>query len=76
MMTLLKYNNTYLQMYGEYNITKSSQDVVYSDIWCDYTGHTKEELPEKYQEVEIIQRTNNNRIYRKLYFWENERNRH
>lgn len=60
MMTLLKYNNIYLQMYGEYNITKSSQDVVYSDIWCDYTGHTKEELPEKYQEVEIIQRTNNN----------------
>ena len=47
MMTVLRYGNIDLQMYGEYNITKSSQDVVYSDIWCDYTGHTRQQLPEK-----------------------------
>lgn len=60
MMTVLRYGNIDLQMYGEYNITKSSQDVVYSDIWCDYTGYTRQQLPEKYQEVQIIQKDNLN----------------
>lgn len=64
-MMYLKYINSSLEEYIElpifnsYYMTKSSQDVLYSDFTCDYTGHTKEELPEKYQEVEIIE---NNKI--------------
>lgn len=59
MTVVLRYGNIDLDIFGEYNITKSSQDVTYSDINCDYTGHTKAELPEKYQEVQIVQIDNN-----------------
>ena len=43
-----------LNIFDTYNITKSSQEVVFSDIKCDFTNHTSNDLPEKYQEVEII----------------------
>lgn len=47
-----------LPIFNNYSLTKSSQDISYSDFCCDYTGHTKEELPEKYQEVQIIDKNN------------------
>ena len=53
-MRLLKYGNIELKIYTGYEITKSSQEIVYSDCECDFTGHTAEDLPEKYQEVNII----------------------
>lgn len=52
---IIKYGDVELPVYNDYNITKSSQDISYSDFSCDYTGHTKNELPERYQEVEIIE---------------------
>nr|DAJ75856.1 MAG TPA: hypothetical protein [Caudoviricetes sp.] len=60
MTIVLKYGNTELNIFGDYNINKSSQDMTYSDINCDFTGHTKEELPEKYQEVKIVEKNGNN----------------
>ena len=41
-------------MYNEYQITKSSQDVTFNDLTCDFTNRTVEELPEKYQEVKLV----------------------
>lgn len=37
-----------------YEITKSSQEVSYSDLTCDFINKTVNDLPEKYQEVKII----------------------
>lgn len=56
---ILKYGNIELPVYKGCSVKKSSQDIVYSDIKCDYLGHTKEELPERYQEVQLIE---NNKI--------------
>lgn len=66
-MIKLKYGETLLDVYNNYEITKSSQDVVYSDLQCDFTGRTAEELPEKYQEVSLvdIDNLNNENV---LYF--------
>ena len=47
-----------LPIFNNYSLTKSSQDISYSNFCCDYTGHTKDELPEKYQEVQIIEKNN------------------
>lgn len=53
-MIKLKYGETLLDVYNNYEITKSSQDVVYADLQCDFTGRTQEELPEKYEEVKLV----------------------
>ena len=53
-MTKLKYGNVMLDVYNEYQITKSSQDVTFNDLTCDFTNRTVEELPEKYQEVKLV----------------------
>lgn len=52
--------NVYVELpiFNNYSLTKSSQDISYSDFCCDYTGYTKEDLPEKYQEVQIIDENN------------------
>ena len=49
-MTKLKYGNVELDVYNDYQITNSSQDVAFNDLVCDFTNHTIEELPEKYQD--------------------------
>lgn len=61
-MIVLKYGNTELIMYSEYSINKSSQDVKFSDVKCDFTGYSKNDLPVKYQEASIID-TETNEIY-------------
>lgn len=43
-----------LGILNTYEIEKSSQEVSFSDIDCDFTEFTAEDLPEKYQEVQII----------------------
>lgn len=53
-MTKLKYGNTMLDVYNDYQIINSSQEVAYSDIQCDFTNKTAEKLPEKYQEAKLI----------------------
>lgn len=54
-MTKLKYGNVELDVYNDYQITNSSQDVVFNDLVCDFTNHTIEELPEKYQETKLVE---------------------
>lgn len=55
MKVVLRYKNIDLDIFGNLNITKASQNISYSNINCDFTGHSKEDLPDKYQEVQIIQ---------------------
>lgn len=70
---VLKYGNTDLNIYDGYDLTKSSQEVTYSDLTCEFTGHSVDELPERYQEAKLIEISDFNtekilffRIYRKL----------
>lgn len=42
-----------LKVLDNYSISKSSQEVTFSSITCDFTGYTAEDLPEKYQEVTL-----------------------
>ena len=53
---VLRYGNTDLNIYDGYDLTKSSQEVTYSDLTCEFTGHSADELPERYQEVGIIEK--------------------
>lgn len=53
-MIKLKYGNTMLDVYTDYQITKSSQDVTFNDLTCNFTNRTTEELPEKYQEGKLV----------------------
>lgn len=54
-MIKLKYGNVILDIYDGYQITKSSQEVTFSDLTCDFTNRTIEELPEKYQEAKLVE---------------------
>lgn len=54
-MTTLNYGNCELEIANDYSISKSSQEVTFNSITCDFTGHGKEDLPKKYQEVKIVE---------------------
>ena len=54
-MIKLKYGNVILDVYNGYQITKSSQDVTFNDLTCDFTNKTIDDLPEKYQESKLIE---------------------
>ena len=54
-MVYLKYGKVKLKMIEGYDITKSSQEVTFNSVKCDFTEHTAEDLPERYQEVKIIE---------------------
>lgn len=60
-MVYLKYNNVKLPVLDNYNIAKSSQEITFSDLKCDFTGHQKADLPEKYQEVRVVEESKVNR---------------
>ena len=51
---MIEYGNIQLRMLDGYEINKSSQTVSFSSIKVDFTGHTADDLPEKYQEVKVI----------------------
>ena len=53
-MVYLEYNSVKLLVLDDYSIVKSSQELTFSDIKCDFTGHSAEDLPEKYQEIKVI----------------------
>ena len=64
-MKLLRYKKNKeeyieLRILNSYEITKSSQEITYSDLTCDFTGYTADDLPEKYQEVQLIDKNGNN----------------
>lgn len=67
-MIKLKYGKILLDVLDGYQITKSSQDVTFNDIACDFTNREIEELPEKYQEVKIID-IDNFRKRESYFFW-------
>lgn len=53
-MIVLRYDKVELPVVNSnYDIEKSSQEVTFSDITCDFTDRDKSELPEKYQEIKI-----------------------
>ena len=53
---VLRYGNTDLNIHDGYDLAKSSQEVTYSDLTCEFTEHSAEELPERYQEAKIIEK--------------------
>ena len=59
-MVYLKYNSVKLPVLDNYNIAKSSQELTFSDLKCDFTGHQKADLPEKYQEVMVVEESETN----------------
>lgn len=53
-MMVLKYDDIELPIIDDnYSIDKSSQEVSFSDLTCDFTDKEKEQLPEKYQEIKV-----------------------
>lgn len=61
-MVYLEYEKTRLPVLDGYNITKSSQEIAYSDFKCDFTGRTPDELPQKYEEVKVVEERELNTI--------------
>lgn len=53
-MIVLKYGKISLLIVGEYSTTKSSQEVKFSNITCDFMNHSKDDLPIKYQEAKML----------------------
>lgn len=51
----LKGQERKLRIVDDYSITKSSSEVTFNSITCDFTGCKKEDLPKKYQEVKIVE---------------------
>lgn len=54
-MTRLVYGDIELKVLNGYSMIKSSQEVTFNSISCDYTGYTQEDLPDKYQEVKLVE---------------------
>lgn len=53
-MIVLKYGNVSLPIQNDYSVTKSSQEVKFGNLTCDFTGKTKKDLPIKYQEAKMV----------------------
>ena len=54
-MIALKYGDKYLKVLDEFNITTSSREVTFNDLNVDFTGYTINDLPTKYQEVQLVE---------------------
>jgi hypothetical protein len=55
-MMYLEYEDVKLPILDGYNITKSSQEIAFSDIKCEFTGNTVDKLPDRYEEVRITEK--------------------
>lgn len=62
-MIALKYGNVSLPIQNDYSVTKSSQEVKFGNLSCDFTGKGKESLPIKYQEAKMVDEENNKTIF-------------
>lgn len=51
---MIEYNGIQLRLIDGYELTKSSQNVTFSNIKADFTGLNSSSLPEKYEECRII----------------------
>ena len=47
-----------LKLNNDYSIAKSSSEVTFNSLTCDFTNRTRDELPEKYQEVKLVEDDN------------------
>ncbi len=56
-MIRLKYNNKTFKIIDSCGFKESNNEVTFNDITIDFTGYSKEDIPFKYQKVEIIQNT-------------------
>lgn len=54
-MMYLEYENVKLPILDGYDITRSSQEVAFSDIKCEFTGNNIDKLPDRYEEVKIVE---------------------
>ena len=52
-MTYLEYNGKKFRILNEYSLNTSSRQVTFSDLTIDFTDKTLNDLPIKYQEVQI-----------------------
>lgn len=50
---MIEYGNVQLPLLGGYDLKKSSQTVSFSNLTCDFTNHTSEDLPQRYEECRV-----------------------
>lgn len=50
---MIEYGNVQLDLLGGYDLNKSSQTVSFSNLTCDFTSHTSEDLPQRYEECRV-----------------------
>lgn len=62
-MIRLIYNNTAFKILNDFQISQSNSEVTFNDITIDFTGYTLEDMPLKYQEVQIKQCEENQNIF-------------
>lgn len=53
MITRVVYNNKAFKILNEYGFKNSNNEVTFNDITIDFTGCTLEDMPLKYQEIQI-----------------------
>lgn len=54
-MIAVKYGNTFLKVLDQFSIENSSREVKFNDLDVDFTGYTINDLPVKYQEIQLVE---------------------
>lgn len=54
-MIAVKYGDTFFKVLDEFTIENSSREVKFNDLNVDFTGYTINDLPVKYQEVQLVE---------------------
>lgn len=54
-MIAVKYGNTFLKVLDQFSIENSSREVKFNDLNVDFTGYTINDLPVKYQEIQLVE---------------------
>lgn len=62
-MIVLRYNDREYKVINEYTIIQSSREVTFNDITIEFTEKTLDDLPMKYQEVELYDTEKEERIF-------------
>lgn len=55
---MIEYGNVQLELLEGYELNKSSQTVSFSNLTCDFTNHTSEDLPQRYEECHVYVKGN------------------
>lgn len=50
---MIEYGEIQLPLLNGYDLNKSSQTVSFSNLKCDFTNHTSDDLPQRYQECNV-----------------------